>query len=158
VKYWFLVGWKCEAESEAFDREGGRSARPALLGGGLVEFCSPLVQQNWRQAGSHRESEASYWIQHKENPEQHKEEAKVIYQFNNLVGKTINKITIFRYKSLVSIEATLLENTEALEKLRNLLLKEMKSLQTAESQTLVNEAVECHLRTILSDEVKAKSK
>jgi hypothetical protein len=61
---------------------------------------------------------------------------------------------VVRYKDLIKIEFALLTDTEAMEKLRGELLIEMGKLQSVESQILVNEAVDCHLRTILSEESK----
>jgi len=67
-------------------------------------------------------------------------------------------IYVCRYKDLIKIEFALLTDTESMETLRGELLKEMGELQSIEAQILVNEAVDCHLRTILSEETKKQPK
>ncbi|XP_059483639.1 E3 ubiquitin-protein ligase SHPRH [Neocloeon triangulifer] len=66
------------------------------------------------------------------------------------------KIKMNQFKNLIAIEATLLHNTESLDKEHKKVLKDMKKIQSMDAQSLVNEAVDCHLRTILTDEVKKK--
>lgn len=55
---------------------------------------------------------------------------------------------IFRYNSVSGLESLLLEMSDSLDSLRESLLQEMDKLETMDSQALVNEAVECHLRTM----------
>lgn len=73
---------------------------------------------------------------------------------NKTLGNNLIITFVCRYKDLIKIEFALLTDTEAMEKFRTELLKEMHELQSMESQILVNEAVDCHLRTILSEESK----
>lgn len=65
---------------------------------------------------------------------------------------------VCRYKNLIRIEGALLDDTEAMDKLRVELLKDMGQLQSIGTQSLVNEAVDCHLRTIVTNESKEQAK
>ncbi|KAF4525763.1 hypothetical protein B566_EDAN002025 [Ephemera danica] len=58
------------------------------------------------------------------------------------------------YSSLTGLESILTQDTDALESQRVKLLNDMEKLETIDPQTLVNEAVECHLRTIPNPEGK----
>ncbi|CAB3388448.1 Hypothetical predicted protein [Cloeon dipterum] len=68
------------------------------------------------------------------------------------------KKKIQQFKNLATMEATLLQTTEAMVNEHKRVLDEMHRLEVQDPQVLVNEAVDCHLRTIVSDQAKSKSR
>jgi hypothetical protein len=53
-----------------------------------------------------------------------------------------------RYESLTGLESILTEDTDSLDDKRYELLNAMEELEKRDPQTAVNEAVDCHLRTM----------